>query len=335
MAITIDPTYPVAGETVALSVTDSVTGLAPDLVQWEVLSVPPNSATALGPLVDENGDPIATFTPDVAGTYAVSAHLFETRYGEADTYESLSEVQSTSLNVGVELDFPIRTRLGHNVTIRCTVVGSTVRDAELVDWSTPLAYAGTKDSAVVTALANLVGVSVASLGNDLVAVSGEWVTKLNGHLANASAHTSRADTVNTLLTTKGWRTLSAVEIVDYVAERFIRHLLGSEKSDDPWHNTDDTKNVPMVVRAVDVPSAHAMVADGYFRCYALHLAQTSNPNSHDSADVTNVVAATESVLSILIRRFCEFIATQDPTIASGLPSGVNDAIALYGFRQVT
>lgn len=342
MTVSVSPTYPIAGEEVTFSQTVTVDGVSVTIAAPHVLltSVPPDSELEAGLLVDDAGEPSQSFTPDVPGEYVYRCEAFYDFNapaafegdGAGDTYAIAMSEETGTLHVGVAMDLPIRTLTGHGLTVRVEVVNATVRAAELVDWTTDVAYAATQNSTVQTKLAALVGVASTSFGPDLIANVADAVVEYADHRTQAGVHSASGDTVWTYVRSRPYDKTAAIEQLNALRNTLEAHMTrGSEQGPSvTWHAADDNKNVFIVAPAASLAEATVLWAD-YRRVYEAHRVQTSNPAAHLVSDSTNTLPAVD-VLTDLVSTILAFFADETPTVATGLSDGAVELQSLYGFE---
>ena len=345
MAVTCDPTYPVAGEevTLAQTVTISSTTVTIELPAFDLVSFPPNSAATVGVLVDDNDDRIATFTPDVAGDYVFTVTAYD-EFAAPPAYDGdgagvvrqvVTASESYTLRVGEQMDLPI-SALGHAVTLRIKVHNGIITSSELVSSTTDKAYAASQDATVITKLAALVGVSASSVGPSLPSAITSFATAYNAHRVNATAHPAGSgdnDTVNAFLPSQPYDQSQTIVQINQLRAVVYAHLTGASTNTISWHNADDTKNIIVAPPATDLASAIVLYAD-LWRVYEAHRVQIAAPASHPGADVTNTLSAIDK-LSDLIKTVLAYLASDTPTVPTGLEDGAVQLGALYGFRKVS
>jgi hypothetical protein len=343
ITLTYTPVYPIPDDVVTLVGTTGQVGTS---VDFELTSIPDESALTLGRLRNNSDELIATFTPDQPGEYGFTIYDYRdtgfapARWRDDITAQRGKRLLSTSTGtvyVGEAVDLPIVTLLGHGATLRLTIVNETVRVATLVNPLTELSRVVCLDSTLTSPLAALVGVTVANLGNDLVTAVAELVAKFQAHriLITASVH-SMADSVNAMLRSYSSTYSSqayAIAQLNEVRERIESHAR-TGSSGGGWHRNDDTKNTFLVGPASDLASAYVLFADAGFRVYERHRVLIANPDAHGAADATNTLTAA-SVLTLFIVAFLDAIAIVDPSPPAGESEGAADAAHRYGFKRAT
>ena len=337
MTIAILPLYPVAGDKVTISLSAPIG----NAVQGELTSVPSKSALKVGLLRDTvTRLPIATFTPDVAGAYGISAHDYMTStrvpsYSGDPAGGSVSLYRSTetaTVYVGVVEELPIVTLLGHGATLQLTVTNATVRAAKLVS---PLSDGSRKaiiDSTVVAALTALVGVAVASIDvgfvADVVALRNAYENhrvQVTGsiHYGADTTNVARRETPSSIAA--GIATLN--DLYD---------VIGSHQTQGPaggtWHANDDGINNIVTAKAKTLGQAVVMKADLRTRVYSRHRVQVGAGalQVHGIADITGAsIMPAPLTLPALIVAFLDAIVAESATTPAGEQSG---ALAIeHGF----
>jgi hypothetical protein len=350
VTITIDPTYPVVGDTITITQTYTVTDeddaedefqTTPEVEQpiITLTATPTESDLETGILYDAAGAFTSEFEPDVEGEYDFTAAR-RVDYRAAPSFDGdpsgsdysiVTTVETFSIRVGVSMDLPIVTTTGHDVTLRVKSHNGVVTDAELVDPTTSVALAATQDSTVTTKLAALETVATSSLGPDIAAKVDELITKYEAHRIQGTIHNGADDTVNAFVFDRPYSNLSAIERLNLLRVVFVRHLTGASNATLTWHAADDTKNTPIVGEASDQASSIVLYSDLY-RCYEAHRTQTSAPASHTSSDATNTLASA-SVLVDLIKTYLAYVASASPTAPTNFEPGYLNLRSLYGFTK--
>lgn len=345
MTVTCSPTYPVAGEEVTLTQTVTISGTPVTIEQpaYSLTSAPPNSALSVGVLVGENDAQVSTITPDVAGDYAFTVVAYD-EFAAPPAYDGdgagvvrkvVTTSESYTLRVGEQMDLPI-VALGHAVTLRLKVHNGTVTSSELVSSTTDKAYAASQDAAVITKLAALVGVSASSIGPSLSSAITTFATAYNAHRVSATAHPAGSgdnDTVNAFLPSQPYDQSQTIVQINQLRATVYAHLTGASTNTISWHNADDTKNIIVAPPATDLASAIVLYAD-LWRVYEAHRVQIAAPASHPATDAVNVLSAVDK-LSDLIKTVLAYLASDTPTVPTGLEDGAIQLGALYGFRKVS
>lgn len=336
MAIQSDPQYPVAGDTVSLSIT-SATG-STDATRFQITSVPENSDLDTGMLVDEGGSPVQEFTPDVAGAYGVTAYDYRrvnglARYGgdpAGASYEKLVATQSGTVYVGEVMDLPIG-GAGHQVTLRLTVVNGTVRAAELTSPTTDVARFSTLDTTVLAAVDALVDVAVSSLGEDLLTDVEDLRAAFHGHTeeteGSPAVHADEDD-VNDFDAKRIESAAGATETLNRLCDSIVRHM---DNYGGGFHTTPDRVNLPVAKKASDVASATVLLADLRRRVYSRHIATVGSPAVHGQADGDNEVSA-DLPLTAAIVAVLDYFADTTPTAPAGTNPGAVSLAGMFGFR---
>ena len=333
MATTTDPTSPAAGEAVTLTTT---TGDA-DLAVYSLTSIPNTSALALGKIVDAQGARTDTFTPDVAGEYAVSAFVSqEVGGGATGTWIKRLGIETATIHVGGYLEMPIVPVSGHSSVLRLLVVNNSVATAALVRPATELARVAALDATVAAAVTALEGVAVNSLDVDFVTDTNTLCTKYLGHIAAygfGGVH-AMADSTNVLLVEAAKSVPAALRRLNDLASKFRGHA-ESGTAGGGWHSGgDDSKNTLQVAPgAQSLGEAVVLKADLRERCYRRHIAQIADPASHGLADGVNTIAD-PLPLPTAIAAYLDFVASNAPSIPAGEGEGIGDAQAAWGFRAV-
>lgn len=337
MAILQDPIYPIPGEEVTLSMTDG----AGTRVDFELTSVPPQSALALGRLLDNAGAPIDTFTPDVPGEYGVLAYdIRETgvappRFRDdpiANPGIRVLGTQTGTVHVAAVMSLPITTAVGHGARLEIRVVNTTVRAAALLEPLTELSRTAALEGAVVTALGNLVGVLVSALGNEFVSGVTDLRAKFELHRGTLGGVHIVADTVTAMLNYPPNSVDYAIAVLNELHDKLVRGHMQAGSSAPRWHAVDDGKNVPLAGRATNLAQGTVLFADLAYRVYERHRVQIASPAAHGGAgDTTNALATAAAPLSALIRDYFDAIAALTPTTAAGESEGADLAAHRYGF----
>lgn len=330
--ITSDPEYPVVAEQVTLT---SDVGDASATV-YSLTSKPTDSALTLGRLVDAQGNAVQYFTPDTSGAYGITADNYLELCPDPAAGIVLKYLgqTTTTLQVGRAMDLEIGALNGHSATLRINVVGSTIREASLVNLATDLARSAALDTTVAAAVAALVGETIASVENDLITNANELRAQYEAHrilVGTPPVHVTQ-DYVNQTISKPARDVSTAIILMQELATRIIGHMMPGVL-DAGWHGTAwDTKNVLMVApRCTTLAQATVLSADLRFRVYNRHRTQTVTPSSHGNADTTNTLTTAKS-LSAAIVAYLDYVAASDPTAPTGQAEGIGDAIAKLGFR---
>ncbi len=335
-----DPEYPVVGEEITLTASNPE-GTSQE---FEIALVPDESGVALERLRDASGNSIDTFTPDVPGQYNVTIHDYrDTGFAPprwsgditAQRGKRLLGSYTRTVYVGVNMDLPIVTLLGHGATLRLTIVREHVRVAVLVDPITELSRVVCLQSAVTTAMGVLVGLTVTAMGNNLVTMIGDITTNFLAHIATVSGSVHiGADTVNTMqrsyVSGAASHAYSIVQLNE-LREKVLGHTQAGSYAP-RVHTNDDTVNTPLVGAASDQASAMVLAVDIGYRVYERHRILVGTPAVHGSQDTTNDLAAAAS-LTLFIVAFLDAIELIAPTAPTGEVEGANDAAHMYGFAR--
>lgn len=339
MAITISPLYPVVDEAVTFTVTDA-NGNATTGPNINLTAVPSQSAIATGIIRDNSGVPSQVFTPDAEGEYAVTAFQFTNFAGTPShgndasgvSRNVLGTVQTSTVYVGSRLELPIKTRSGHGATLRLNVHGDTVRAASLVSPLTDLSRQGVIDTTVAASVAALVDVTASAMGIEFIAGADALRTAYEAHriLTAGTVHNGTGDTVNVATWQTPFVRKTAIQQLNDLADAIEGHLQEGSYAT-TWHDNDDTKNLPEVVKAVDESGAYVLLVDLRERVYERHRVQIAAPAVHGAADSTNALA-TSGTLATAIVDFLDFLATTTPATIAGENIGSTKAQAKFGFR---
>ena len=350
MAIVPTPTYPISGDTVSLAI-DVPVG---NTTVLELTVVPDDSTIA--PTVQERvqtgrkiqdavDDESASeaFTPDQPGAYTWRAYEYASSPGSpafpgdpaGEATDVLVANQSTTIYVGALMDLPLVTVEGDGADLRLQVNDGTVRAASLQNFRTNNAQSAAEQTAVVAALAALVGTSVSTIGANLetaiIALHGAYTA----HIADAATVHIAADGVNTLSLSEPSDHDGAILVLNEISLKYRAHATGSS-SGAGWHreSLDDLENLPVAAEATDKASATVLYADLAYRGYARHLdaadTPAMDPEVHDNADTTNTIAAA-TLLDAVIRDFFDALVGITQTAQRGENSGDIQATILYGF----
>jgi hypothetical protein len=355
--LTSSPVFPAAGETVTLT----ATGAVGEVVVFEITSIPTDSTVTLGFIltgldiessaeVGNSAQGVADrevngtqFVPDVAGDYDIRIWEFRQFPGYAgcflgdpvsDGRLELLGATDTTLKVGEPLDLPVISKLGDGGTVRLVVVDDTVRTATIIDAATELGRLAALDAPVVAALAALVGVLASSVGTDLQTGVNDLRANYEAHRVDAAHQGAFTDTDNTVDTTDADSNIGSIDLLNEIREELIDHLTKAN-TDFPgaaWHTEDDLLNLPLVADATDIRTATVLSADLRERVYERHRILTASPIAHDTADVTNTLAA-PSLLDTTIVAYLDAIAEAAPTAPTGESQGVQDLISRFGFDK--
>jgi hypothetical protein len=337
MAITIDPTIPVAGEEVTLSISGA-TG-STDATRFELTSVPSRSALETGELVDAAGDPVQVFTPDAAGRYTFIAYDYRRFSGlgafagdpAGEARDVLVATQTGSVFVADELLLPIA-GAGHSLTLRCLVQNGEIAEASLEDSTTEKARLCALDAGVLAAVAALEGEDVDIVGENLITGVVAFIAKYEAHreavgTEEAKVH-NEEDEVNVIAASTIVTQVGAISALNDLDDKLMGHLTTNTGE---WHVALDGSNFPITPKSTNVAGATVKLVD-LRRVYAAHLA--TETTVHNYADTDNVNSA-DSLLTAAIRAVLTFFAAQVPTTPDGESDATLEATARYGFRAAS
>jgi hypothetical protein len=329
MPISYTPTNPVVDEEITLSI------VGEESARWELTAVPEESSLSTGVLLDLNDEEINTFTGDVTGVYTVAAyevikHTVPSSYpGDPSSYwEEYSQVDSGYIYVGEGLTLPIVTKYGHSAKLRIVVHDEEVTAASITEPSGDLARIAGQQTAVVAALAALVGKTIdVDFGNDFIARVNDLRTRYKAHIADAVAHNS-ADTTNTIEASAAGTALEgALQLLEELAVDVVAHM--TTYSDVAvWHNEADMDNWPVTRSSPFLPAATVFLADLTERGYERH---RMDATVHNSADTTNDMGA-PAVLTTLIVEYLDALADLTAAAPTGEQEGTVDARHAFGFE---
>ena len=339
MTISQDPLYPIPGEEVTLS----MSGGTGTRVDFEITSVPPESALETGKLFDTAGDPTNVFTPDVAGEYGIKAYdIKETgvappRFRDDPIGTPGTRVlgtQTGTVHVAAAVSLPITTAAGgHGARLELRIVNDNVRAASLLDPLTDVSRTAILQSTVVSAIDDLVDELVSAVGNDFVAGVTSLREEFIAHIGFGvgTVHIV-ADTLNAPLNFPPNSVDFAIAVLNELLDRIVRGHMQPGSGAPRWHTNDDGVSAPLAGRATTLAQGTVLFADLAYRVYERHRVQTNSPLPvvHGAADNTNVVVAA-APLSLLIVAFFDAIATLAPTDITGESQGANLAAHRYGF----
>lgn len=336
MTLSASPSAPLPGETVTLS-----TDVSDGVCKCYLVSVPDGSSLTPGVLVDASGANISTFEPDVPGDYAFTVSEFR-RYNVPPSYpgdpigearDKLVSTASITVTASDTLDLPIRTTLGHQVTLRIVVPGSGAVTASLVNPTTDIAKSAALDSTVLAALAGMTNPG-STIGGNFISEVYTLGQKVILHFATTTGsppvHAS-TDTVDTLYREPPQDVPSAIATLNDIraklaGERSSHFIQGQGGA--TFHGIDDTFNSPIIGPASTLPGAIVLYADLAERCYERHRVTVSSV--HGSADNTNALAAPSQLTSAIVA-WLDVVALLSPTV----PTGENDeaflAVHKFGF----
>ena len=372
MAIVISPLYPVAGDTVTLSLnndTGNETGYYIDNsparsdIEAGFLSTRISSGLRVGDDEDDTsgltefdntkfqemidaGVLGSTFVPDAAGEYEFVAHELRKVPGipsypgdpSGAIVQKFILTQSTSIYVGEYMDLPIITTEGDGAELRFQVNNATVRSAELVNHRSDGAVVAAKQAAVVAALAACVDVAVASVGTDLVTATNDLMTQYEAHCLEGPANIHQVeDTWNTLSQGVSTDGSGAIILLNDLRETIRHHLLDSTQSGHLWHYgpADDLENHPLVGPATTVREATVLCADLRLRSYDRHRVAdgTPPPTVHTPEDAVNDVMASTKLDDVIVA-FLDALVLDGNTAQDNENQGEVDLRAKYGFTRL-
>lgn len=337
MAITTDPTTPIAGAEVTLA--SSAAG--GQSTRWKLTAVPSASELATGLLYLADGATFAdAFTPDVPGEYAFTAYGYASYPSAAtfdgdtlgDSREILVGSESATVHVAGYADLRILTDAGVGATLRLTVLDETIVEGEFLDHTDASAESAALRSAVTAALTAIEGVAVSALATGFISAANDLRTKFAAHLAQTIAslkvHDSD-DTINAPTLGLAYSVPTAIELTNHLATKIAGHLgLGA------WHNADtgDTENRRVTPLATTLGAAFVLLTDLRWRVYTPHRTHTTTPlpNLHDNADNTNTLTAV-TTLETLISAFLSELVDDSTTQPTGEPEGIFDLVSGLGF----
>jgi hypothetical protein len=331
MPVTLSVTYPVAGETVAFT---STTGDS-DVCEYSLVTAPADSALTAGKLVNAQGVAVREFVPDVPGAFVLALFPKQEMCADAATgiYLKTLVTESFTVHVGAALYLDLAPTNGHRSRLKLTIVGSTVRAAELVEPATTLARDAALDTTVAAAVEALVDVTVAGLDNTLETNANALRSAWGGHRvayspSGPSVHNS-VDTVNTTISGDARSNEAAIILVRHLAQRITTHMMPGIL-DQGWHDFEDSKNTLMVSpNCTTLAQATVLSADLRFRVFRRHIGQVSDPQSHNTADPLNDVPNAQP-LSAAIVAFLDYVSSNNPTAPGNESEGVADALGRFG-----
>ncbi len=328
--ITYSPLYPIAGETVTLTLT-GLTGDAAE-TRYALATFPDLSAQAVGLLVDDAGDAIRTFVPDTDGVYAFIAYDYRSRSGitDDDPGVTLVATQTGSVYVAAAIELPIATESGRGATLRLRVLNSTVRAAELILPLDEPSRVAILTSAVNTKLAALVGLAMSALTYDFDTDVAAMITTYNAHIALETSH-GDPDAVNVVNEDSPRNRLGSVDALLSLADKMRQHLRGRSDDRGTWHAlADDTLNYPVAKRERTLARAVVLKSDLRERVYERHRVMLGSPSVHDAADTTNALSAPGPLDELIVAMLDEFV-TSSPTTPAGEEVGAVEAAHKLGF----
>jgi len=336
MAVVSDPLYPVASDTVTVSLSVP-TG---NVVFLELTSVPDQSALETGTQYDDDGARVDYFIPDAQGAYGVTAYDYRRYSGlgashpgdpVGDARDELVAVETGTVYVGDSLDLPVTTLLGHSITIRIGVFNGTVRTAEFVNPTTEVARLAALDETALASLAALEGVAVTALDDKLQDGIEDLRSNFERHRVHASH--SATDAVNVITRRAPYSNTSAIDTLNEIRDRLVGHMMPGTTGTNFHSSADDTKNLPIAAKAIDEATATVLSADLRWRVYTPHRTQTASPASHtgagDTVDVLNAITP----LAQAIRDTLSAIAAVAPTAPNNEQQGAIDAAHRFGFKR--
>ena len=334
MALSISPAYPVYGEEVTMA---SDLG-DPEVARFEITSVPSTSSVSLGLVVDEAGEPIQTITLDKPGVYGVNVYSYYLFAG-AQAYPGdpcggvrtkLMNVASATLQVGGYSTLAIEPENGHKATLQLTIVGDTIRGAELTNFGSALARIAALDATVIAALSALVDVDVVDADLPFITDVNDICLLATGHMAETHpVHPGNADTTNVLLREPANSIPAAIQRLNDIVAKFANGHMQATTAGGTWHGTDDGENT-LQVKAFARSLAEAVVlkADFRERVYSRH--RSMGPDTHGGPDGDNEPQPPRE-LTVAIVAYLDFVANSAPTAPSGENSGAVAAQAGWGF----
>lgn len=357
MALVLSPLYPLAGEAVALSAT-STNGASE--FAFELTSRPTTSAVTLGllltglattatrtlsPLLAARSDILgATFTPDVAGEYGIKIYDLVERTaipsfaGDAlsagDGGYELLATQTGTAHVGGEVRLPLATTQGHGATLVLEVVNETVRAAAFEDSADEMSRQATLVAGVVSALAALVGQSMASIMGDFVARTEDlraFIDATTGpghHYATAAGGANFhafVDSTNVVPVGVAADSAACVAVVNACARSLRAHLVDNGVRASQWHTIDDATNVALAAEASTIGTAQVALSDLRERVYERHRIDAAV----HTVTIDNVNELTAPTLfDALVVAFFDELAAASVTAPAGEPEGIADALHL-------
>ncbi len=272
-------------------------------------------------------------TFDKGGTYRFKAQEY-TRFasdyggsyeGDPDAAPSMTKVGSEAdltLSVGQRMTCPI----GFNQDkatlvvwvwddkIRATTVGVQGElTPAILSPQTPRATSAATTAAVISALADMDGITASSAVGTLSAWLDEIVSEFNDHLTQGSVHAT-SDTDNAIseafVGTPTPQTLP--RIVSEVLSKMRRHFTnddGSGVNSDTYHSAADWENLPLFTSGGSLSESYAAIADIY-RAYEAHRVSSV----HNNPDTANDLATPEPKILVVHREFLRSLAALSPTV---------------------
>jgi hypothetical protein len=329
-----DPVY--AGEEVTLSATTVPT--TGTIARWQITSVPSGSAVdTTAALVNADGSPASTFTPDVPGAYGVRAAVSLQIDGiprfpfdpAGRSREVLLTPQTSTVYVAERLDIPIRTLFGDGATLRLAVANNTVKAASFVDPLTELGRTAALDATVVSSLAAAVG-STASTLAALDTGARDLLTNYERHrvLTSGAVHAGSGDTVNASLSEPPYSTKGAIDALNELRDKLVDHMRAGTTGG-TWHTADDTKNLPIASKAADPASGLVLRCD-LWRAFEAHRVQIATPTVHGASDTTALSAL--NAIEAVVRDYLSALVTTSPSTPTGEQTGAEYLKRRYGAR---
>lgn len=358
MAIVSTPTYPIVGDNVVFSIT-SATG---NSALFEITATPDDSAFPTGVLTklatgkslqgatdDESG--LDNFDPDEPGSYSVTAYEQTTIPGSpaypgdpaGSTERRFVARKTVTVFVGALMDLELVTESGDGADLRIKVNDGTVRAASLQNFRSDNAESAAEQTAVIAALAGLVGAPVSTMGPDLEVRVNELFDSYESHRLQISAPASHtnADTTNTVASSRGSDIIGSIDLLNLIRTQYEKHCLNSSEAAIKWHRTtdiqlNDLENLPLSPSATTLAGATVLYCDLAHRCFSRHLDASSelaiDPEVHTDQDDANVVTA-PTLLGVVIRDFFDALVDVSQTAQRGENPGDIVATTNYGFTR--
>ena len=310
VTITTDPSHAIAGRACRII----PAGVAGNVQRLRIVAAPQGSSfyRADGSEVEvatrtdyptRIGAETIVFTPDIGGQWTVAiedrqvgassgrpSYAGSPKATAGDTLLSRTEL---TLSVGQQLTKRIGTQ-EHAATLVVHVKGGTIvqTDAATYGFDSPrlesptsfIASQAMQDGYVSTDLASMVGADVSNAKANSDAVFSHLVTVLRAHAADTGIHNGLDGyTLDDLDALGGYG--ATPERLNRLRNILAAHMLNTNGN---WHDdAPDTVNLP----------ANATLAELH-RAYEAHRVQTSNPDSHSSADNTNAAGALPDFLGV-------------------------------------
>lgn len=342
MALTWDPTEPMPADEVTIVQTVTINATSVELTKsrLEITSVPSGSAIEVGLVLDEDGEPTLSFTPDLPGAYGIEVHEYidasrpVSFEGEPDSGArvlSLGASETSTVHVGYQLGFPLFAN-GHGLRLVFAVHNDTITAASFDSATTTLAEQAALDATVLAAADDCVGESSSTVGPALASVVGTLGSNLDSHFRQATVH-PLTDSVNSWNESVPLDDTEAIAKLNKIRAVMLAHLLGASTAAIVWHTADDTKNVPISPAATTKASAIQLYADLARRCYERHRVQLAAPASHSNADAVNVLAAATKLETVVVS-VLDFLAANSPTVPSGEGTGSLRLQSRYGLTKL-